>query len=320
MNYAADVTKNFEREQRAQALMALAVSRDSRWSIDPLETFCHKGFARYASYAKAAIDAVTAEDAAAGLAPLNAAFIESVNRTSILGQLGALEIPFDQTGRIDTSTMTAQIVDETTMKPVTGATVTVSGPPVKAVAQLVVTAELLRSTSPQMQEGLTRALVSAVAAAVDAKVISVLTSGAPAASADVGVLLASVSGGAPARPIVDRRIRHARAARAHARRPARARRDRASVRGGGGTAARGGRERPARQRRRRRDRERAARQHDNSTTAAVGRRADRIFLASEPRVPPRGAMVFDCDAARCGGVGGGRHTMSGEPDPTPRSA
>jgi hypothetical protein len=202
MNYAADVTQGFEREQRAQALMALAVSRDSHWSADPLESFCHRGFARYASYAKAAIDAVTAEDAAAGLAPLNAAFIESVNRTSILGQLGALEIPLDQTGRIDTSTMTAQIVDETTMKPVTGATVTVSGPPVKAIAQLVVTAELLRSTSPQMQAGLTRALVSDVAAAVDTKVITVLTSGPPAAAADVAILLASVSGGAPARPVL----------------------------------------------------------------------------------------------------------------------
>ena len=202
MNYAADVTKGFEREQRAQALMALAVSRDSRWSIDPLETFCHKGYARYASYAKAAIDAVTAEDAAAGLAPLNAAFVESVNRTSILGKLGALEIPLGETGRIDASTMSAQIVDKNTMKPVTGVTVTASGPPVKAVAQLVVTAELLRSTSPQMQAGLTRGLVSAVAAAVDTKVISVLTSGPAAASADVGVLLASVSGGAPRSPIV----------------------------------------------------------------------------------------------------------------------
>ncbi len=140
---------------------------------------------------------MTAEDAAAGLAPLNAAFIESVNRTSILGKLGALEIPLDQTGRIDTSTMTAQIVDENTMKPVTGVTVTVSGPPVKAVAQLVVSAELLRSTSPQMQEGLTRALVSAVAAAVDTKVISVLTSGPPAAAADLGSCSPASQAGRP---------------------------------------------------------------------------------------------------------------------------
>ena len=41
-----------------------------------------------------------------------------------------------------------------------------------------------------------------MADAVDTKVISVFTSGPPAAAADVAILLASVSGGAPRSPIV----------------------------------------------------------------------------------------------------------------------
>jgi hypothetical protein len=35
-------------------------------------------------------------------------------------------------------------------------------------------------------------------------------------------------------------------------------------------------------------------------------------LSSEPRVPPGGAVVFDRDAERCGGLGGGRHAMTSE--------
>ncbi len=53
----------------------------------------------------------------------------------------------------------------------------------------------------------------------------------------------------------------------------------------------------------------------HSTTAAVGRPGRLFLYGGEPRVPPRGAVVFDRDAARCGGLGGRGHTMSGEPDP-----
>jgi hypothetical protein len=90
-----DSIKEFELAERSKALVDLAVSRDTRWAIDPIETFvARSGHARLVPMAKAAVDAHTTADEGVALQPLTAAFVASVDRHSILGQMdGAQRVP-----------------------------------------------------------------------------------------------------------------------------------------------------------------------------------------------------------------------------------
>ena len=166
------------------------------------------------------------------------------------------------------------------------------------------------------QEGDHATLVSATAAAVDVAVVAAFTSWRASGVERCGDTARPASAaGAPAHALHDRRVSAARAARAHARRSARARRGHHCDAGRGGPVDRGRRERRAVRRRRRHGVDGAARVDDSRRWHRRDARTDREPLASEPRVPPRRAMVSDRVSPRCGGLGDGRHTMSGEPDP-----
>ena len=192
-------------DQRAQALTTWAMCRDS-WMTDQNDRvgeFTRRGFGRYREYVKAAVDAHTAADEGVALQPLRAAFVDAVDREALSGRLeGAHRVPLGVVSRLQTGTVTATAVAEGGIKPVGRIAFTVSGLPSKAVGQIVVTAEYLRSINTLAQEGITRSLVSATAAALDVEFITAFTAGAPAGSSDVGTLLAAISDGAPTRPYI----------------------------------------------------------------------------------------------------------------------
>jgi hypothetical protein len=65
-----------------------------------------------------------------------------------------------------------------------------------------VTAEFAKAMNPAAQAGITELLINATKEAFNVEVVAALTAGAPAASSDVGTLLAAISGGAPAKPYI----------------------------------------------------------------------------------------------------------------------
>jgi hypothetical protein len=142
-------------------------------------------------------------DEGVALQALDTAFVAAVDRASILDRLDDVQrVPLGVVTRLQTGTVTGQVVSEGEVKPVGRIDFTLSGTPTKAVGQIVVTAEYLRVLNPAAQEGITRSLVSATATALDEALVDALTAGAPAASSDVATLLAATSGGAPARPYI----------------------------------------------------------------------------------------------------------------------
>ncbi len=82
MQRLSTLTSTLEQQQKADAFVALAVSRDGRWSADPIEAFVHRGHVRFVGLAKAAVDAILSSDAAIALSPLATAFVGMVERES----------------------------------------------------------------------------------------------------------------------------------------------------------------------------------------------------------------------------------------------
>ena len=207
MNYQADdPVKNYERDARASAALAWTLSCDSYLCADAEASFRSRGYSRYV---KSAVDPLLATDPAlAGRGgPLESAFVGAVDRASLIGPLmdnGAIAMPLiPGAAQILLGTITGSSVSEEGAKPVVEAGLDVSGSPSKAVSQIVISAEAARAAAGAVLDGLRAALVSAVAAEVDRVIIAALTSGSPgAASADVGELLAAISGGQPRRPVV----------------------------------------------------------------------------------------------------------------------
>jgi hypothetical protein len=199
----ADPVRRKEQEMRASGLVGWALASDSFLSDDAIETFKRRGFSRYlpSHLTKASVDIVSTADTAIALMPLGTAFLGLVDAESVLGRLeGAVRLPYSVTGaRLQVGTVTAVAVDEGAVRPAMALAFDTTGPPTKVEAQIVLSAEALRSFDPESQSGITRVLVSAVAAAVDRELVAVLTSAAPMAGT-IGDLFAAVSGGQPSRP------------------------------------------------------------------------------------------------------------------------
>lgn len=207
MRYATnnDHVQDFEIKQRAAAAVRWAISTDTRLNADPLEDFRRAGWGRYGDFTKSAVAAHTASDALAAVVPLNGAFQTLAERVSILPAFrGATRVPItpSSSARIQTGTVTAAVVAEASVKPVSRLTLEASGAPSKIVGQLVATREFFRSFRPEDQNAIRDLLASAVGGAQDVYLVGRLTSGTPAPSASIGDLLALVSSGAPRSPVL----------------------------------------------------------------------------------------------------------------------
>jgi hypothetical protein len=205
MRYTFDPIQRKELSMRATAALTAAVARDSRFSSDPAEWLTHRGLAQYAGCVDSKA-AVTAADVQAALAPLNSAFVLGSDSRSIIPPLvdaGALVLPLVAAARILVGSGTATTVGESSSKPITAVDFRLSDDElIKAVALLVTTTEAIRGPFG-VQEALQRHLAARTAVAVNTALFSrFTTSGTAAASADPGVLLATLSGGAARAPIL----------------------------------------------------------------------------------------------------------------------
>ena len=205
-----DPVQRHELDRRATAAVALALARDSYLSdVDDIPgEMRRRGFGAFAT--KAAVDPLVVTDPALVNRgdPIVAAFVGAVDRQSLLGPLqasGAIVSPLQASESVIVlGTITGHSVGEGEPKPVSEVALSTAGTPAKAVAMVVITSEAARATSAAIQDGIRAALASAVATEVDAALIDALTAapGSPGPTADVGALLGSISGGAPAKPVI----------------------------------------------------------------------------------------------------------------------
>jgi hypothetical protein len=207
----AGMTKDFvqetENNRRATAWVAHVVGFNRHLVEDPIAALS-RDFGAYSWITKAAVDVVSADDWRAATAPLASAFLAGVDAQSILGRLaaaGAISIDLASHVKMLLGTVTAQVVDEGAPKPVGRLEFDLPGDaPSKITAEIVCSTEALRSLNLGALQGVRQALRSAVAARTDEYLISTLTTaaGSPESSAHLGALLATISEGRPAAPVV----------------------------------------------------------------------------------------------------------------------
>lgn len=187
--FASDIVQQKELTDRSTACVVWAVSRDSYLSADPLGDFRRAGYGRFI---KSAVDPIDA-DAAVPLLPLNAAFVAAVDAISVLGRIpGAVRFELGGAARLQSTPITASQIDEGTLKPVNALTFTVPPAPTKVVAQVVATAEALRTLGPA-QPGVAQILIAACARAVDAQFVTALTAAGTPTGPTAAALLSAIA-------------------------------------------------------------------------------------------------------------------------------
>jgi len=192
-----DLTQERERQNRATARVAWALARDSWLSADARQTMTARGFGHHVKSG----DTLLSDDSGVNLLTLNAAFVGQVDAQSIVGRLdGRITIPLAAAARLQLGEIVATGVVEGDEKQVARMAFDVAGPPSKVVAQIVVSNEAMRCFDAPTQSAISGVLVSAVAAAQDAALVSALTAGTSTGSATPAALFAACSGGRPARP------------------------------------------------------------------------------------------------------------------------
>lgn len=188
----SDFTTDLDQQRKASAAVGLALSKDTYLHSDGLEAFTQRGFGRFV---KTAVDPILSTDTGVSDVPLNAAFLAQTDRTSAIGKLialGVTTIPLGGASRLQVGTVVAEEVEEGALKPIAGLAFSLGGLPRKTAATIVLSADAARSLAPQMQTGLTSMLASAVAAASDRLLVSLLTAGAQASDATIGGVLAAL--------------------------------------------------------------------------------------------------------------------------------
>jgi hypothetical protein len=194
------LTADLDLHQKATAVLAWALSRDTYLTDNAQLEMRRRGFGRFLTKAG---DVLESTDPNITLGPLNSALLALVDQESILGRLRANRMALGASVRLQVGDVTTSIVDEGEVKPITRLGFDLSTlPPQKVVTQIIVSSEALRAFDIESQNGLRAMLVSAVANATDVALIAALTSGSPTSGATVGELLAAISGGAPRRPVI----------------------------------------------------------------------------------------------------------------------
>jgi hypothetical protein len=198
------LTADLDSQQRASARLGWAISSSTFFSSDPdpVGEFKQRGFGRFV---KSAVEPMLSTDPGVALGALDVAFLGVVNQRSLVADLvahGALEFTLADTVRLQVGDVTASPVSEGAPKPITRMAFTLSGLPDKVASTVVVSTEALRTLGARTSTGIRDALASACARAIDRLIVDKLTAQPPASSADLGVLFASISGGAPVAPML----------------------------------------------------------------------------------------------------------------------
>ena len=151
------------------------------------------------------VDPVLSSDTGVTVPALDAGFIGQESRQSVLGKLlglGAQSFTLGRAMRLQVGRLTAATVEEGATKPVGRIDFELAGAPTKVAAAIVVSQEAVQSFGAATSDGITNALISASAAAVDVALVQVLTAGSPVGSASVADVFAACADGAPSRPVL----------------------------------------------------------------------------------------------------------------------
>jgi hypothetical protein len=169
---------------------------------------------------KEAVDALDSSSEIAALRSLSAAFIGGVDSQSVFGQLSNVRRVPPAKARLMIGVVEADVVAEETVKPVAAMEFdTADLRPVKVPATIIVSAELYRSLEPTALDVMRSSLAAALARAMDMRLLDPTSDAVPdvrpasltsdltpvSASADaagIGALLAAISNGQPAQPVV----------------------------------------------------------------------------------------------------------------------
>jgi hypothetical protein len=197
MEFLRDSTQQLELRQKALAGISLAVARDTSLANDVDGELVRRGASRYVK----AGDVATTGDLGATPPPASAALAAMINAEDLLGRLvGAIRLPLMMPGRLQVGSLAAAETAEGAATPVAVLTFGAATKPVEVRGTVVLSNETLLAVDTRTQDSILAMLVAACALASDTHVVGVLTAGSPASSADVGVLLAGISGGRPSKP------------------------------------------------------------------------------------------------------------------------
>ena len=224
----ADLTTRDELNLKARAALQLAVARAINPEPDALaQTFAQRmgtwGQHQVAAWRQKA--AVTAMDTTGGLAAAGgyaAALVEAVDRVSVLGALkraGAIPVPANVVGTLQTGGAAAMWTGEGAAKAVSALSfATTSLPARKLTVMIVMSRELLFVGDSRTQDVVTRSATSAIAGATNSAVLDATAASAsrPAGllngvsatilsgsiGEQVALVVNALSAGAPARPVV----------------------------------------------------------------------------------------------------------------------
>ena len=216
-----DHTAAYADMHKRHAALVTALARHRQVLQDPelLDLYLRGVHPATALHVKAAVAAIGVSSGLAPTRPLVQALLGAVDRTSVLGQLGAIKVPsVNVVSAAATGTASAYWVGEQYAKPLSAlAFAALSLTPRKLAAQVALTDELMRLGTDALN--LTeRAIVSAGAAALDTALLDPTNAGTadvkPASLTDglttipplldfqnqVGQVLHAISDGAPTRP------------------------------------------------------------------------------------------------------------------------
>jgi len=224
----ADLTTREEMNMKARAAIQFAIAQFLPGLPDQVpERFAERmgywGRQQVASWRQKA--AVAPLDTTGGLAssqPYRAALVEAVDRVSAFGALkraGAIQVPPNVTGTLQAGGATASWSAEGTAKPVSALSFTAAALPGRKLTTMTVfSEELLFLTDGRTQDIVTRSAASAIGAATDTALFDAtaastsrpagLLNGVSATTLSgtiaeqTALILAALSGGAPARPAI----------------------------------------------------------------------------------------------------------------------
>jgi hypothetical protein len=204
-----DLVHEFEQTRRADARVAafLALHESHNNRREAADRLGASAFAQF----KTAVTSIDSTSALGQLQNLDTALVTQVDRQSILGALldaGAVTLPAGFRGRLQVGAITGSTVVEGHRKPVYQLAFDLAdAQPEPVQATIVVSRELFRDLDPTGVAGLRAILSSAVAGAVNARVLAqwtatTATAGEATAIDTLAALLLNVSGGAPSRPVL----------------------------------------------------------------------------------------------------------------------
>jgi hypothetical protein len=189
MRTAIDLVQEKELAARADAAVALAISKDTRLSSGVIDTFCQRGFQRYEKAAVSVLEST--DDHVPNM--FSSALLALIERESLAGRIeGAIDVPLGTAGRIQLGAIVGAAVEEGASKPIGTLGFALAPNPRKVSATVITSTEFFRSFKPEDQAMIRRQLVAAAAAASDAVLVEALTTAAAHGTATPGALLAQL--------------------------------------------------------------------------------------------------------------------------------